>query len=393
MHFVYFGSWMRAYSYLNTAKLIIQLYDGSIPFTSFLKNFFRTNKKYGSKDRKEISSICFGYFRCGKKIFAGDFDLKLLAGLFLTSSTSSFILDQLRPDWNKEIEKPLQEKLTFFTNISFKEIFPFNERLSPQIDEEHLNLSFLIQPDLFIRIRPLHKEKVIQKLNALHIPYNEVNSNCIRFPVGVKIDQVINIDEEAVVQDLNSQNVLNSLKNIFSFNDSFEAWDCCAASGGKSILLRDIYPKVFITVSDIRNNILHNLVNRFKRGRIKHFNYFTADAINYVSQADSKFDLILCDVPCSGSGTWSRTPEQLFYFQKEAIHHYSNLQKSIVTNIIRSVREGGYILYITCSVFKEENEDVVSYITESLSLKLLEQHYYKGYEKKADTLFSALFKA
>ena len=107
---------------------------------------------------------------------------------------------------------------------------------------------------------------------------------------------------------------------------------------------------------------------------------------------DKTFDVILCDAPCSGSGTWSRTPEQLFYFEEEKIHYYSNLQKKIAETASWLLKPGGYFLYSTCSVFRAENEDVVSFIESTTQLKLVKANYYKGYQHKADTLFAALFR-
>ena len=68
-----------------------------------------------------------------------------------------------------------------------------------------------------------------------------------------------------------------------------------------------------------------NLHRRFKKAGIKEYKYFIAD----VGNADFKpgqldFDLIICDAPCSGSGTWSRTPEQLCFFTEEKIIDLEN---------------------------------------------------------------------
>ena len=68
-----------------------------------------------------------------------------------------------------------------------------------------------------------------------------------------------------------------------------------------------------------------------------------------------------------------------------------NLQKKIVANTAKAVRKGGYFLYMTCSVFKKENEEVVEFLQSNTSLQLQEMQYLKGYDKKADTLFTALF--
>ena len=68
--------------------------------------------------------------------------------------------------------------------------------------------------------------------------------------------------------------------------------------------------------------------------------------------------------------------------------------KKIIENIVIShLRTGGILLYITCSVFKKENEENVAYILQNFQLNLLQMEYLKGYEIQADTLFVALFKS
>ena len=71
--------------------------------------------------------------------------------------------------------------------------------------------------------------------------------------------------------------------------------------------------KVKLTVSDIRKNILHNLESRLGFAGINIFKKFTADlTIHSGLDSGETFDIVICDVPCSGSGTWARTPEQQF---------------------------------------------------------------------------------
>jgi 16S rRNA (cytosine967-C5)-methyltransferase len=105
-----------------------------------------------------------------------------------------------------------------------------------------------------------------------------------------------------------------------------------------------------------------------------------------------KSEIIITDVPCSGSGTWSRTPEQLYFFQERKIGEYSALQKRIVSNAISQLQPGGSFVYITCSVFKKENEEVAMYIKENFHLQLKQMEVLKGYDKKADSMFVAVFK-
>ena len=103
-------------------------------------------------------------------------------------------------------------------------------------------------------------------------------------------------------------------------------------------------------------------------------------------------DLIIADVPCTGSGTWARTPEQLHFSHKKDIDKYAALQKKIIENALPHLKINGHFLFITCSVFKKENEENVAFIQQKFQLNLLKMEYLKGYEIQADTLFVALFK-
>jgi 16S rRNA (cytosine967-C5)-methyltransferase len=102
-----------------------------------------------------------------------------------------------------------------------------------------------------------------------------------------------------------------------------------------------------------------------------------------------EFDGIILDAPCSGSGTWGRTPEMINQFEIHKTDFFKRLQQAIVTNVAKHLKPGKPLIYITCSAFKAENEDAVSYITKELGLQLEEMKVLTGYENKADTMFVA----
>ena len=102
--------------------------------------------------------------------------------------------------------------------------------------------------------------------------------------------------------------------------------------------------------------------------------------------------MIICDAPCTGSGTWSRTPEQLSFFNLNDLEKYSGIQKRIAGNVVPHLKKDGIFVYITCSVFKEENEAVAGFIRDTLHLNLLHQEILKGFDWRADNMFVAVFK-
>ncbi len=412
----------RYHSYLNTAKQIISGYNGSEPLSSFLKKFFAADKKFGSRDRKSISHLCYSFFRMGKAARNLTIEERIITGLLLSSTDPTEILNSLRPEWDEKTNLSIEEKEIFLsTNYPLDEgdlfildqVFPWHAELSDGIDAIGLCKSLFIQPYLYLRIRPGFEQKVIRKLSKATIPFLQVNASCIAVANGTQLEKIIDLDKEVVVQDLNSQDTsrffeslklqtsnlklqTSNLKPQTSNLKPLSVWDCCAASGGKSILAHDLNPAIDLTVSDIRESILLNLGKRFSKAGISKYKSFIAD-LSVSSKIETpnpeQYDLIICDAPCTGSGTWSRTPEQLYYFEERRINEYAELQKNILSNIIPKLKKGGHLVYITCSVFKKENVDVVQYINENFHLELKKMEVLKGYDKKADTLFAALFTA
>ncbi|MFC0772442.1 Fmu (Sun) domain-containing protein [Terrimonas alba] len=395
----------RYFSYLNSVVKIISHYQGDEPFSSFLKKYFSLNKKYGSKDRKQIGHLCYCYFRLGKAGTGLSMEERILTAFFLCSDVPNELLQQLKPGWNEQVSLDIKEKIAWLNayepdeQFSITDVFPWSEELSTGIVYEEFCESFFKQPDLFLRLRPGREKRVMEKLERAGISFKQVNDISLVLSNSSKLDDVIELNKEAVVQDYNSQRVGDLLTQFKNLNRTGPAsvWDCCAASGGKSIMAKDILGNVDLTVSDIRESIIHNLKKRFIEAGIHQYKSFKADLANKDAKAlplgsGEGFDLIICDAPCSGSGTWSRTPEQLYYFEKEKISYYSGLQKRIVSNAIRQLMPGGYFLYITCSVFKQENEEVVEFIKNNFSLELVESKVLGGYNIKADSMFAALLK-
>ena len=312
-------------------------------------------------------------------------------------------MEKLKPEWNSKMQLPLREKQALIgTDFAVADIFPFGNETSDDIDTIKFCTSFLVQPDLFIRIRPQTRISVLKKLEKSKLPYRMIEEDCVALTVSDKLDEYFIIDKEVVVQDHNSQKVLDYLKHhnlpTPSSKDKSKPeltiWDCCAASGGKSILLNDILNhKIDLTVSDIRASIVLNLHLRFKKAGIKEYKYFIADVTSTGFKKEQvAFDCIICDAPCSGSGTWSRTPEQLCFFRPAAINEYSNLQKKIIANVMPYLQPGGLFIYITCSVFRKENEGIAEWVTQNLDCQLMDMQLLKGYEQKADSMFVAVFK-
>lgn len=397
---------MRFDNQLRFATHIVDTYKGEMPLHAWLKDFFRLNKQMGSRDRKQLSTLVYSYYRLGHA--AGHLSVKdrIVTGLFLCTDQPREWLAHFNPAYNDAIAKPLKEKLAF-TDINPLDIFPWKDELSPAIDHEAFCLSFLRQPDLFLRIRPGNETVVRGKLGeqAEYIP-----PATLRLPNGFKLEDLLTPDKEVVVQDYSSQRVAEFLQPASAASPApglasaaiaqttpaaaelpHSFWDACAASGGKSILAHDLYPDMVLTASDIRESILQNLRSRFQRAGIKKYQTFLADLTRDDIVNLPVAHLVLADVPCTGSGTWGRTPEDLFFFEPRKTNSYQITQRKIMANIATHLAPGATLVYCTCSVFKKENEEMNAFLRDNFNLQAEKVENLIGYPYRADTLFAARF--
>jgi 16S rRNA (cytosine967-C5)-methyltransferase len=141
----------------------------------------------------------------------------------------------------------------------------------------------------------------------------------------------------------------------------------------------------------VRETSLGNLQERFALADLKAYQKKVIDLLQDNDQIlhHYEFDGILLDAPCSGSGTWGRTPEMLYFFEEYKIANYTKLQKTIAENVVKYLKPGKPLIYMTCSVFKQENEEVVQHLLQNFPLKLEAMELIKGYQNKADSMFVA----
>ncbi len=135
-------------------------------------------------------------------------------------------------------------------------------------------------------------------------------------------------------------------------------WDCCAAPGGKTMVLAARLPQAKILATDVSGRRLRTMeerLHRFDSGdRIE---CRVADAL--AMPAEERFDLILCDVPCSGTGTLGRNPEIRHQLRLEDLTRQANRQRALLQAAAARLAPGGRLVYSTCSLEQEENQDVV----------------------------------
>ncbi|MHA4896617.1 RsmB/NOP family class I SAM-dependent RNA methyltransferase [Pedobacter sp. PWIIR3] len=381
---------MRVEHQVRSFEQIFKSYDGVLPLHRFLFAYFKQNKQMGSSDRRWATRYIYSFFRLGKALM-GEGQLQRLAiADFLCNQTSSLIVDSYLTELKDHITESVEYKIGLIqkTYPKFKvaDLFQFKAKLSSSIDQVEFYTSYLTQPDLFLRVKPSYSKVITESFNEAEVPYKQLTESTFALPNGTRLEQLLD-QKYYQVQDLSSQKT----GDLFRPEKWDYWWDCCAASGGKSLLLHDLEPQIQLLVSDVRENSLNNLEERFQEAGLKKYQKKVLDLLQNNDQDlhHYEFDGIILDAPCSGSGTWGRTPEMLYYFDEHKVAYFSKLQKSIAENVVKYLKEGKPLIYITCSVFAEENEDVVNWLTDNLPLKIEDTRVIKGYNDKADTMFAA----
>jgi 16S rRNA (cytosine967-C5)-methyltransferase len=141
-----------------------------------------------------------------------------------------------------------------------------------------------------------------------------------------------------------------------------EILDCCAAPGGKTAAMADRNPDATVTAVDLhphRARLLRNLLSAHPsaEGGTRNIRVAAADARNL--PLSITFDRVLADVPCSGTGTLSRNPEIKWRLKQEDLIDLQARQLAILRSAMDRVAAAGRLIYSTCSLEKEENEDVI----------------------------------
>ena len=155
------------------------------------------------------------------------------------------------------------------------------------------------------------------------------------------------------VQDLSSQICVASL----DLKDNMRVIDICAAPGGKTFTAAEIMNGTGEIIScDLYEHRVKLISNGAKRLSLDTIMTITADASVYNSEL-GEFDRVLCDAPCSGLGIMGRKPD-IKYKNEEEIKDLPEIQYNILTNAAKYVKPSGKIVYSTCTVLREENEDV-----------------------------------
>jgi 16S rRNA (cytosine967-C5)-methyltransferase len=366
----------------------LENYKHDVPLSKYLKEFYKRNKQMGSRDRKMLSHMMYSFFRLGNACANHTLEERLYIALLLTATKNDTSLQIFKPEWVEQVTKSIEERIIFiqsyFADFKVEQVFPLHQLISNKINKQAFINSHVIQPDLFLRAVKGKEEKLKVFLDAQQINFIQ-EGTCFRLANASKIEEPTEYLFE--IQDKSSQATQQFMHP--KLNEYW--WDCCAASGGKSLLLKELEPDAYLMCSDNRESILSNLDERFKRAGITKYKRRLIDLKAEIQSFEPEtFDGIIVDAPCTGSGTWARTPERIVQVDENNVQYFSDLQFTITDNAIQFLKKGKDLLYITCSAFALENEKVIERLQAKHHVCIKEMKYMEGYEEKADTMFVAL---
>ncbi|MEL7011926.1 MAG: RsmB/NOP family class I SAM-dependent RNA methyltransferase [Pseudomonadota bacterium] len=185
------------------------------------------------------------------------------------------------------------------------------------------------------------------------------------------------------LQDVNSQAAMTRV----SISPDARVLDYCAGGGGKTLALAAALPtgrSVQFFAHDSDPTRMADLPARSQRAGVDVTRLRTGDVDKF-----GPFDLVLCDVPCSGSGTWRRTPDAKWRLTPERLQSLEEIQRDILRRARDLLRPGGQLIYTTCSVLRRENAGQMTWFRQEYSKDCLEDEVFWPVSETGDGFFYA----
>lgn len=369
---------LDSYLYLDKASrgFITRLYEGSIEKMIYLDFVINSFSKTPVKKLKPIIKILMEtavyqiFFMDRVPVSAAINEAVKLVKKRGLAGLSGFVNGVLRniarnkenitlPDKDKEYIRYLEVKYSMPKEVTEH----FMEEYGKVQTEEILEAFEKKQP-IVARVNGtrLTREELVKKLTEEDV---KVSTDTV-FPESLKILELDSLNflesfenGDFVIQDESSQ----FIGKIAELPLNAKVLDLCAAPGGKALLMAEKPEVEKIVACDISKRKTGSIEENINRLGIKKVITMVNDATVFNKKFEEDFDLVICDLPCSGLGVIGRKRDIKYNITKNKIKELAGLQRNILENAKKYVKKGGYLIFSTCTMSKLENEENYKFIS------------------------------
>ena len=330
-------------------------------FPLFLQHRLGRDRRFGSRDRRLYRALAYAAIRHLPWIEATPAPARALVALWLGADDPALatLRAELLADWPVLPPAPADQAALLNTllelSLSVEQLVPdWLATEAPALtgaDRDRL----LTRTPLWLRLQTPEPQNVLNWLTAEGIPFRRHPLLPDALAVLIETDIASSALHEAgafEIQDIGSQLIL-----ALARPQPGTRWlDACAGAGGKSLqLARLLGPTGSVEATDIRPAALAELKSRATRAGLANVTVLAAPPAR-----NRLYDAVLVDAPCSGSGTWRRSPHLRWQTSTADLHRQHERQLAILSQNAAYVRPGGRLVYATCSLARTENEGTVS---------------------------------
>ncbi len=342
--------------YQAVLEILTEVFQDKTPADKIINDYLRPKKYIGSKDRHFITDMVWHIIRNRQKL---EFDAK--------SSDSRRILLYANKDKLTEIFDGSKYGISSLTDDEKNWLSKENEEPYPDyveaecpkwLFEKIKNIDFckaLNQTATTdIRAHGISRAELQQKLEAegIETTLGAYSPHCLKISNRLVLNNCMAWQDGLFeIQDEASQ--IAAL--LVDANPNHKIIDYCCGAGGKSLAIsNELNNQGEILAYDIDPKRLENIKPRMQRLKVKNISL-----TDIIADSDKDYDLFVLDAPCSGTGTWRRSPDAKFRLTKEKLHGLTQIQSDLLNIAAQKTAKKGRIIYITCSVLKDENEDII----------------------------------
>ena len=332
----------------------------------------KRDKRWGSRDRKFVAETIYEIVRW-KRLYAEiatvkePFDRTNLWRMF---SVWCVLKGIALPDWNQIEPTPTRRIKGKFDELS--RIRKYRESIPDWID--NVAVSELGEELWTKELAALNKQaEVILRTNTLNTTKKELQKILHEESIFTEFipnhEDALRLIERAnvfrteafkngyfEVQDASSQLVAEYL----DVEPGMKVIDTCAGAGGKTLHLASFMKnKGQIIAMDIYESKLRKLKVRARRNKVHNIDTRVIDSTKPIKKLHGKADRVLIDAPCSGLGVLRRNPDSKWKLQPEFLENIKKVQQEILQQYAKMVKQGGKLVYATCSVLPSENQNQI----------------------------------